>query len=162
MNASSVLRKSRTYSYLRDFQRLEYEPISGAIQDKTFFPRLLDKAVSSKNSRRHAIDIFRFVIYAGYPDNKDSCVYEPIRLLRASEKMFYPNWLVSDLVFCVAESSEYLDMHRFPRLEFEAASSAIPGKTFFPRPLGPMAFSTFNLPRRRGLGLKDTSCFPRY
>jgi hypothetical protein len=48
--------------------------------------------------------------------------------------MFYPNWLVSGLVFGVAENSEYLDMHCFPRLEYEATSCAIPGKTFFPRP----------------------------
>ena len=38
-------------------------------------------------------------------------------------------------VFCVAENSEYLDMHCFPRLEYEATSYAISGKTFFPRPL---------------------------
>ena len=36
MNSSSVLRKSRTYSNMRDFPRLEYEPISSVIQDKTF------------------------------------------------------------------------------------------------------------------------------
>ena len=46
--------------------------------------------------------------------------------------MFYPNRLVSDLAFCVAENSEYLDMRCFPRLEYEATSCAIPGKTFFP------------------------------
>ena len=57
-----------------------------------------------------------------------------INALRASEKMFYPNWLVSDLVFCVAENSEYLDMHCFPRLEYEAISYAISGKIFLPRP----------------------------
>ena len=48
--------------------------------------------------------------------------------------MFYPNRLVSDLVFCVAENSEYLDMHCFPRLEYEAISRAIPDKTFFCAP----------------------------
>jgi hypothetical protein len=48
--------------------------------------------------------------------------------------MLYPNRHVSGLVFRVAENSEYLDMRCFPRLEYEATSGAIPGKTFFPRP----------------------------
>ena len=48
--------------------------------------------------------------------------------------MFYPNGLVSDLVFRVAGNSEYLDMRCFPRLEYEATSGAIPDKTFFQRP----------------------------
>ena len=45
--------------------------------------------------------------------------------------MFYPNRLVSEFVFCVAENSDYLDMRCFPRLEYKATSCAIPGKTFF-------------------------------
>ena len=49
--------------------------------------------------------------------------------------MFFSNRLVSDLVLCVAEHSEHLDMRCFPRLEYEAASCAIPGKTFIQRSL---------------------------
>ena len=48
--------------------------------------------------------------------------------------MFYPNRHVSDLVFRVAEISEYPDMRCFPHLEYEATSCAIPDKTFFPPP----------------------------
>ena len=54
-----------------------------------------------------------------------------IKGLRAAEKKFYPNRRVPGLVFRVAESSEYLDMHRFPRLEYKAASCAIPAKHFY-------------------------------
>ena len=53
---------------------------------------------------------------------------------RAAGKMLYPNWLVSDPDFRVAVSSEYPDMRCLPRLEYEAASGAISGKTFFSRP----------------------------
>ena len=49
--------------------------------------------------------------------------------------MFYPNRLVFDGAFRVAENSEYLDLRCLPRLEYEATSLAIPGKLFFPRPL---------------------------
>ena len=52
--------------------------------------------------------------------------------LRAAEKMFYPNLLVYELVFCVVESPAYYNMQDFPRLEYEPISCAIQDKTFFP------------------------------
>jgi hypothetical protein len=54
--------------------------------------------------------------------------------LRATEKMFYPDLLVYELVFCVVGSPAYLDMRDFPRLEYEPISCAIQDKTIIPGP----------------------------
>jgi hypothetical protein len=56
-------------------------------------------------------------------------------VLRAAEKINYPNLLVSRLVLYVSLTGEYLDMHRLASLEYEPTSRAIWDNLFFPRPL---------------------------
>jgi hypothetical protein len=56
-------------------------------------------------------------------------------MLRAVEKINYPNLLVSGPVFRVAPSGEYFNMHRLARLEYGPISGASWDNLFFPRPL---------------------------
>jgi hypothetical protein len=53
---------------------------------------------------------------------EDTCSLKVKGGYRAAEKMFYPNWLDYELVFCVADSRTYPDMHDCPRLEYEPIS----------------------------------------
>jgi hypothetical protein len=57
-------------------------------------------------------------------------------ILRAAEKINYPNLLVSRLVLYVSLTGEYLDMHRLTSLEYE------PGKRRLrhPAPFGTIYF----------------------
>jgi hypothetical protein len=62
-------------------------------------------------------------------------------VLRAAEKINYPNLLVSRLVLYVSLTGEYLDMHRLASLEYEPTSRAIWDNLFFSRPLVPCFYA---------------------
>ena len=105
------------------------QKLSFAFFDSREVAEILSRQEDAGQSREILIDTLNTLI-----NNLLYLTIVPFIVFRSVEKINCPNLLVSRIVFCVAVTCEYSNMHRLPRLEYEPTSCAIWENLFFPRP----------------------------